>query len=167
MLEKIIPNKKPYCTIKQQPQPKIKRVLGSYKDIRMDFLTVGFWVSSMLATILAVPAIGVFVYFLTVSDSIIVGALLALGTHFAILSVSDRISRFLTCLINGEEKIPDIHGFMSSDFFTFETDEENVMVLSINENGKEKKDVHSYMLEHQVFHVALNKNSKKTPKLTY
>ena len=66
MLEKIIPNKKPYCTIKQQPQPKIKRVLGSYKDIRMDFLTVGFWVSSMLATILAVPAIGVFVYFLTV-----------------------------------------------------------------------------------------------------
>ena len=168
MLEKIIPNKKPYCTIKQQPpQPKIKRVLGSYKDIRMDFLTVGFWVSSMLATILAVPAIGVFVYFLTVSDSIIVGALLALGTHFAILSVSDRISRFLTCLINGEEKKPDIHGFMSSDFFTFETDEENVMVLSINENGEEKKDVHSYMLEHQVFHVALNKYSKKTPKLTY
>jgi hypothetical protein len=56
---------------------------------------------------------------------------------------------------------------MSSDFFTFETDEENVVVLSIKENGKEKKEVHSYMLEHQVFHAALNKYSKKTPKLTY
>ncbi len=168
MLEKIIPNKKLYCEIKKQPpQPKIKRILTSYKDIRMSFLTVGFWVSSMLATILAVPAIGIFVYILTISDSIIVGALIALGTHFALLSVSDKISNFLTNLIDDKERETNTHGFMSSDFFTFETDEENVMILSINENGKEKKDVHSYMLEHQVFHVALNKYSKKTPRLTY
>ena len=63
---------------------------------------------------------------------------------------------------------PDVHGFMASDFFTFETDEENVVVLSVKEeDGKERKDVHSYMLEHQVFHIALNKYSKNTPKLTY
>jgi hypothetical protein len=81
--------------------------------------------------------------------------------------VSDKISHFLTNLIDDKKKKADIHGFMSSDFLTFETDEENVVVLSIKENGKDKKDVHSYMLEHQVFHVALNKYSRKTPKLTY
>ena len=123
--------------------------------------------SSILGVILAVPSIGVFVYFFTVLDNLLVGALLALVTHFALLSVSDRISNFLTNLIDDKDRKPDTHGFMSSDFFTFETDDENVVVLTSNENGKEKKDVHSYMLEHQVFHVALNKYSKNTPKLTY
>ena len=106
-------------------------------------------------------------YFYAVLDNLLIGAVLAIGTHFALLSVSDRISHFLTNLIDDKKKKPDTHGFMSSDFFTFETDEENVVVLSIDDNGKERKDVHSYMLEHQVFHVALNKYSKKTPKLTY
>ena len=102
-----------------------------------------------------------------VLDNIVIGGVLAFVVHFALLSISDKISNFLTNLIDDKERKPDIHGFMSSDYFTFETDEENVVVLSINDNGKERKDVHSYMLEHQVFHVALNKYSKNTPKLTY
>ena len=145
MLQRIIPNTKP----------------------RLDFLALGFWVSSILAAILAIPSIVVFVYVFTVLDNILVGALLAFGIHFVILSVSDKIANFLIRIIDGEKMKRDIHGFMASDFFTFETDEENVVVLSINEDGKEKKDVHSYMLEHQIFHVALNKYLKKTPKLTY
>ena len=145
MLQRIIPNTKP----------------------RLDFLALGFWVSSILAAILAIPSIGVFVYVFTVLDNILVGALLAFGIHFVILSVSDKIANFLIRIIDGEKMKRDIHGFMASDFFTFETDEENVVVLSINEDGKEKKVVHSYMLEHQVFHAALNKYSENTPKLTY
>jgi|TARA_B100001765_G_scaffold179354_1_gene122580 hypothetical protein len=145
MLQRIIPNTKP----------------------RLDFLALGFWVSSILAAILAIPSIVVFVYVFTVLDNILVGALLAFGIHFVILSVSDKIANFLIRIIDGEKMKRDIHGFMASDFFTFETDEENVVVLSINEDGKEKKDVHSYMLEHQVFHAALNKYSENTPKLTY
>ena len=164
---RVIPNNKLYYVIKERAQPEIKRVMNPYKDAKIDFLALGFWVSSILGVILAIPSIGVFVYFFTVLDNLLVGALLALGTHFALLSVSDRISNFLTNLIDDKKKKPDIHGFMSSDFFTFETDEENVVVLSIKEDGKERKDVHSYMLEHQIFHVALNKYSKNTPKLTY
>ena len=164
---RVIPSNKLYYVIKERAQPEIKRVMSPYKDAKIDFLALGFWVSSILGVILAVPSIGVFVYFFTVLDNLLVGALLALGTHFALLSVSDRISNFLTNLIDDKKKKPDIHGFMSSDFFTFETDEENVVVLSIKEDGKERKDVHSYMLEHQIFHVALNKYSKNTPKLTY
>jgi len=164
---RVIPNNKLYYTIKERSQPEIKRVMNPYKDAKIDFLALGFWVSSILAAILAVPSIGVFVYFYAVLDNILIGGILAFVIHFALLSISDKISNFLTNLIDDKEKKVDTHGFMSSDFFTFETDEENVIVLSINDNGKEKKDVHSYMLEHQVFHVALNKYSKKTPKLTY
>ena len=168
MPDKIIPNKTLYCTIKQEvTQPKIKRIMNSYKEVKADFLTIGFWVSSLLAAVLAIPSIGIFIYILTIFDSIIAGALLAFGIHFALLSVADRISNFLVNLIDDDQKKTEIHGFMSSDFFTFETDEENVMVLSINHEGKEKKDIHSYMLEHQVFHLALNKYSEKTPRLTY
>ena len=144
----------------------LQRIIPDTKP-RLDFLALGFWVSSILAAILTIPSIGIFVYFFTVLDNILVGALLAFGIHFVILSVSDRIANFLIKTIDGEKIKRDIHGFMASDFFTFETDEENVVVLSINENGKERKDVHSYMLEHLVFHVALNKYFKKTPKLTY
>jgi len=164
---RVIPNNKLYYVIKERAQPEIKRVMNPYKDAKIDFLALGFWVSSILGVILAVPSIGVFVYFFTVLDNLLVGAMLALVTHFALLSISDRISDFLTNLIDDKDRKPDIHGFMSSDFFTFETDDENVVVLTSNEDGKEKKDVHSYMLEHQVFHVALNKYSKNTPKLTY
>jgi hypothetical protein len=144
----------------------LQRIIPDVKP-RLDFLALGFWVSSILAAILAIPSIGVFVYFFTVLDNILVGALLAFGIHFVILSVSDKIANFLIRTIDGEKIKRDVHGFMASDFFTFETDEENVVVLSIKKDGKERKDVHSYMLEHQIFHVALNKYLKKTPKLTY
>ena len=144
----------------------LQRIIPDTKP-RLDFLALGFWVSSILAAILAIPSIGVFVYFFTVLDNILVGALLAFGIHFIILSLSDKIANFLINTIDGEKIKRDIHGFMASDFFTFETDEENVVVLSINDGGKERKDVHRYMLEHQVFHIALNKYSKNTPKLTY
>ena len=144
----------------------LQRIIPDTKP-RLDFLALGFWVSSILAAILAIPSLGVFVYFFTVLDNILVGALLAFGIHFVILSVSDRIANFLIRTIDGEKIKRDIQGFMASDFFTFETDEENVVVLSINEDGKERKDVHSYMLEHQIFHTTLNKYSKNTPKLTY
>jgi len=168
MPDKIIPNKTLYCTIKQEAnQPKFKRIMNSYKEVKADFLTIGFWVSSLLAAILAVPSIGIFVYILTFFDNIVAGALLAFGIHFALLSVSDRISNFLVSMVDDNQEKTELHGFMASDFFTFETDEENVMVLSINHEGKEKKDIHSYMLEHQVFHLALNKYSEKTPRLTY
>jgi|TARA_B100001750_G_scaffold188908_1_gene158677 hypothetical protein len=164
---RVIPNNKLYYMIRERAQPEIKRVMSPYKDKSIDFLALGFWVSSIVAAILAVPAIGVFVYIYTVFDNILIGGVLAFVVHFVLLMKSDRISSFLTELIDDKERKVDTHGFMSSDFFTFETDEENVVVLSINDNGKERKDVHSYMLEHQVFHVALNKYSKNTPKLTY
>ena len=62
---RVIPNNKLYYVIKERAQPEIKRVMSPYKDKKIDFLALGFWVSSIVAAILAVPAIGVFVYFLS------------------------------------------------------------------------------------------------------
>ena len=163
----VISKTRPRHILREQATPSVKRVLGSCKDLKVDFLAVGFWVSSILAAILTVPSIVVFVYFFGILDNILVGAVLAFGIHFVFFALSDRIAIFLTNVIEDKKKDNDIHGFMASDFFTFETDEENVVVLSIKKDGKERKDVHSYMLEHQIFHVALNKYLKKTPKLTY
>ena len=142
-------------------------MMNPYKDANVGFLAVGFWVSLILAAILAIPSVLIFVYAFLAFDSILAGALLAFGIHFSLLSISDRISKFLTNAIDSKKIEPNLHGFMAADHFTFETDEENVVVLSINEDGKEKKDIQRFLLEHQVFHVALNKYSKNTPRLTY
>lgn len=143
----------------------LQRIIPDTKP-RLDFLALGFWVSSILAAILTIPSIGVFVYFFTVLDNILVGALLAFGIHFVILSISDKIANFLIRTIDGEKIKRDIQGFMASDFFTFETDEENFVIMNnINKDGRERKDVYSYMLGHQIFHTALNKYSENTPKL--
>ena len=167
MSDIVISKTRPRHILREQATPSVKRILGSCKNAKVDFLAVGFWVSSILASILTVPSIVVFVYFFGILDNILVGAVLAFGIHFVFFAVIDRIAIFLINVIEDKKKHNDIHGFMASDFFTFETDEENVVVLSVKKDGKERKDVHSYMLEHQVFHVVLNKYSKNTPKLTY
>jgi hypothetical protein len=68
---RVIPNNKLYYVIKERAQPEIKRVMSPYQDKKIDFLALGFWVSSIVAAILAVPAIGVFVYFYAVFDNIL------------------------------------------------------------------------------------------------
>ena len=162
----VISKTRPGNILREQATPSVKRVLSSYKDVKVDFLAVGFWVSSILAAILTVPSIVVFVYFFGILDNILVGAVLAFGIHFALFAFSDRITIFLTNVIEDKKKDNDVHGFMASDFFTFETDEENFVIMnSINKDGMERKDVYSYMLGHQIFHTALNRYSETTPKL--
>ena len=69
---RVIPNNKLYYVIKERAEPDIKRVMSPYKDKKIDFLALGFWVSSIVAAILAVPAIGAFVFVYTVFDNILI-----------------------------------------------------------------------------------------------
>ena len=96
---RVIPNNKLFYMIRERAQPEIKRVMSPYQDKKIDFLALGFWVSSIVAAILAVPSIGVFVYFYMVLDNIVIGGILAFVVHFALLMKSDKISNFLTCLL--------------------------------------------------------------------
>lgn len=54
------------------------------------------WVSTFLAAIFALPALGIFLGIYHWTGSIAAGAAVGFGAHFATLAFSGRISRFLT-----------------------------------------------------------------------
>ena len=143
------------------------RVFSQKKEIPADVLVNTLWVSTGLAVILTVPSILIFMFFFLNFDNIIAGAVIGFGLHFILLAFSEKISKFLMSISSTEETKMKNHGFMASDFFTFETDEENVVILTIKDEEREKKDVHTYLENHQIFHVALNKYHNKTTKITY
>ena len=143
------------------------QVFSQKKEISPDFLVNTLWVSTGLAVILTVPSILIFMFFLLNFDNIVVGAIIGFGLHFVLLAFSEKISKFLLSISSTEEKKIQNHGFMSSDYFTFETDEENVVILTIKDDKRERKEVHTYLENHQIFHVALNKYHNKKTEITY
>ncbi len=78
-------------------------MIGIYRKkepITTEILVNTVWVSTFLALILTLPALGVFlgVYFAT--SNVLAGALVGFGLHFITLAFSDRISRSLTRLLS-------------------------------------------------------------------
>ena len=69
-------------------------------DISGETLVNTVWVSTFLALVLTVPALGLFlgIYFST--GNLLVGAIVGFGLHFVTLAFSDRISKFLTRIMN-------------------------------------------------------------------
>jgi hypothetical protein len=63
-------------------------------EITTDVLVNTVWVSTFLAMILTLPALGVFLAIY------LVGAVVGFGLHFVALAFSDRISRFLTGILS-------------------------------------------------------------------
>ncbi len=68
--------------------------------ITTEVLVNTVWVSTFLALILTLPALGVFlgVYFTT--SNLLAGAIIGFGLHFVTLAFSDRISKFLTRMLS-------------------------------------------------------------------
>lgn len=69
-------------------------------DITTEALVNTIWVSTFLALILTIPALGIFlgVYFTT--SNLVVGAVVGFGVHFVTLAFSDRISKKLTGILS-------------------------------------------------------------------
>ena len=109
------------------------RVFSQKKEIPADVLVNTLWVSTGLAVILTVPSILIFMFFFLNFDNIIAGAVIGFGLHFILLAFSEKISKFLMSISSTEEPKMRNHGFMSSDYLTFETDEENVVILTIKD----------------------------------
>mgnify|MGYP003329881353 FL=1 len=143
------------------------RVFSQKKEISADVLVNTLWVSTGLAVILTVPSILIFLYFFFNFDDVVVGAVIAFGLHFVLLAFSEKISKFLMSISSTDQPKTKNHGFMASDFFTFETDEENVTILTIKDEERNKKEVHTYLENHQIFHIALNKYHDKKTKITF
>ncbi|MEM3143802.1 MAG: hypothetical protein QXW91_04185 [Candidatus Nitrosotenuis sp.] len=69
-------------------------------EITTDVLVNTVWVSTFLAMILTLPALGVFLAIYLVTSNLLVGAVVGFGLHFVALAFSDRISRFLTGILS-------------------------------------------------------------------
>jgi Mg/Co/Ni transporter MgtE len=80
----------------------IKLVFASQRtdNITPDVLVKSFWVSTALALILALPALGVFIAVFQSSGNMLIGSIVGFCIHFVILSKSEKISTALTSLFD-------------------------------------------------------------------
>ncbi len=122
-----------------------------------DVLVNTLWVSTTLALILTLPSIGIFLYVFLETGSWLTGALLAFGIHFVILAFSERISKFLLKFSFFEDsKCIFSDSFFPNDYLTFETDDEKIKIIANKKKGKKQIQIHSYLLDHQLFHQIIH-----------
>ena len=122
-----------------------------------DVLVNTLWVSTILALILTLPSVGIFLYVFLETGSWLTGALLAFGIHFVILAFSERISNFLLKFSFFEEsKSIYSDSLFPNDYLTFETDDEEIKILANQKKGKKQVQIHSYLLDHQLFHQIIH-----------
>ena len=122
-----------------------------------DVLVNTLWVSTILALILTLPSVGIFLYVFLETGSWLTGALLAFGIHFVILAFSERISNFLLKFSFFEEsKCIFSDSLFPNDYLTFETDDEEIKILANQKKGKKQVQIHSYLLDHQLFHQVIH-----------
>ncbi|MFM8659603.1 MAG: hypothetical protein ACKOCQ_06700 [Candidatus Nitrosotenuis sp.] len=65
-------------------------------EITTEILVNTVWVSTFLALILTMPALGLFLGIYFTTGNLLLGALVGFSLHFATLAFSDRISKALT-----------------------------------------------------------------------
>ena len=84
--------------------PKSRFVFSNkYDSISPELMTTSIWVSTSLALILTLPALGLFIVSLQVTSSIPISAMIGFGFHFGLLAISDRISSYLISFLNCQE----------------------------------------------------------------
>lgn len=76
------------------------RIHKKKADITAEAMVNTVWVSTFLALILTIPALGVFfgIYFTTAN--LLAAVLVGFGLHFVILAFSDKISTRLTRILS-------------------------------------------------------------------
>ena len=136
------------------------RVLHQKNLLTYDVLVNTFWVSTTLALILTLPSIGIFLFAFLETGNWITGALLAFGIHFVILAFSEKISNFLLRFSFFEEsKCIFSDSLFPNDYLTFETDDEEIKIITNKKKGKKQVQIHSYLLDHQLFHQIIHSRS--------
>lgn len=68
--------------------------------ITTEILVNTVWVSTFLALILTLPALGVFLGIYFTTANLLAGSIIGFGLHFVTLAFSDRISKFLTRMLS-------------------------------------------------------------------
>jgi len=131
------------------------------KFLTYDVLVNTFWVSTTLSLVLTFPSIGILLFIFLESGNWLTGALLAFGIHFIILAFSEKISNFLLKFSFFEEsKCIFSDSLFPNDFLTFEIDDEEVKIIRNSKKGKKQVQIHSYLLDHQLFHQIIHSRTK-------
>lgn len=68
--------------------------------VSADIIVKTIWVSTFLAAIFVLPALGIFLGIYYSTGNLFVGAAVGFGVHFVTFAFAFRISRFLTKIIN-------------------------------------------------------------------
>lgn len=76
------------------------RFPGKKGSVPAEVLVRMIWVSSLLAMVFTLPALGIFLGIYYGTGQILIGAVLGFGVHFVTLAFSPRISKFITRLIS-------------------------------------------------------------------
>jgi len=70
------------------------------KKIPTEILVNTIWISTFLAMIFTIPALGIFLGVYYGTGNLVLGALLGFSVHFVAFAFSSKISRFLTKIMN-------------------------------------------------------------------
>jgi len=70
------------------------------KKVPTEVLINTIWVSTFLAMIFTIPALGIFLGIYYGTGNLVLGALLGFSVHFVALALSGRISKFLVKIMN-------------------------------------------------------------------
>lgn len=70
------------------------------KKVPTEVLVNTIWISTFLAMIFTVPALGIFLGIYYGTGNLVLGALLGFSVHFVALALSGRISKFLVKIMN-------------------------------------------------------------------
>lgn len=76
------------------------RINRKKSDISTEVFVNTVWVSTFLALILTIPALGIFLGIYFTTSNLVVGAVVGFGIHFVTLAFSDRISKKLTEILS-------------------------------------------------------------------
>lgn len=76
------------------------RIHRKKSGLTPDTLVNTIWVSTFLALILTLPALGVFLGIYFATASLLMGAIIGFALHFVTLAFSERISKFLIRLLS-------------------------------------------------------------------
>ena len=70
------------------------------KKVSTEIIINTIWISTFLAMIFTIPALGIFLGIYYWTGNLVLGALLGFSVHFIAFAFSARISKFLTRLMN-------------------------------------------------------------------
>jgi hypothetical protein len=76
------------------------RIHRKKSNISTEVVVNTVWVSTFLALILTLPALGIFLGIYFATSNLVVGAVVGFGIHFVTLAFSERISKKLTEILS-------------------------------------------------------------------